>query len=73
MTFCLCHLLCVQFSVWDRWPEAGFLGQKVNVPVILLNIARNFFTGTRPTVHENLNSSLSVAERECHTFANLIG
>lgn len=45
--------------------EVGFPDQRVNVPVVLLAIDRYFFTGTRPTMYENLNASLSVAERKC--------
>ena len=68
LSLIMCTCICVGQMIRSR-----VSGPEGNAPVILLGNARNFFTGTRPTMHENLKSSLSVAERESHTFANLIG
>lgn len=48
----------------------GLLDQRVNAPVVSLDIAKRFFTGTRPITYESPDSSLSVAERKCHVFAS---
>lgn len=42
--------------------EVGFLDYSVNTPVILLAVARYFFSGTRPTMHENVYFSPSVTK-----------